>query len=717
MKKVAEVLLRAFLRRYPVPTRMSLFGYLGRYAWLKDVLQELRPELFPTPAEAADVPIEAIALKPDDAILGILERSEIRGRLGYYKAETYLGERGRGHLFGAVDLTSKRPVIIKEFLLPATEFTRADALQRQSSFKRLAGIQLADGRVQDFRLIQPIEAIADTESQERCFLVTDIHDDAPTLRQQLHRTGPFPAAQVREIVSQMLQTLDFLHKQKFSFPSGVIQNGLIHGNLTLDSVLWAEYQSQPFVYLADLLLWEQCFDPASQQWRSTRVTVDSVQQDLRAVGEIGEALLQGALQDEPIPIEPSLRFIFDALQTAKFDSAETARRELLRLSPRSPIGMAPLDPAIVQAPPPKSPLTPLLLLSLLGLIAGAFILWPRLRSTEARLLPPPLTVSTCCLAEISAVPAGEYVYTAVENGIWWKVLQQRNLLQQGQSLPDALNLAQPKLQLRYVPTPSLDQVLEQVRTGAVEFAVLPFIDELPGDLLAQEIAYDGLAAVVSFSYAERSQGLPTTLKGRLQLEQVQQIYTGQVDQWRSLGGPPLTIQRYASNNPEAIAIFQKRLLQSRSLQTLPDVIQLPTIDLLRQVIRDFEEEEIGSIGFVPLSEMWGQCSVYPLALSEAGATAVQPLILVNGQDITPATDLCDRKGAYGPASERFQTRRYPLSYPILVVYPRDNRRATMGKKFVELMRTVEGQRLLQAAGLVPLSQEQLRSQPAPTAKR
>jgi hypothetical protein len=48
-----------------------------------------------------------------------------------------------------------------------------------------------------------------------------------------------------------------------------------------------------------------------------------------------------------------------------------------------------------------------------------------------------------------------------------------------------------------------------------------------------------------------------------------------------------------------------------------------------------------------------------------------------------------------------------------VVYPRDNRRSAPGKKFVELMRTLEGQRLLKTAGLVPLSNDPVTS-PTPS---
>ncbi|MBD2120542.1 phosphate ABC transporter substrate-binding protein [Trichocoleus sp. FACHB-262] len=701
MTKIVEILLRAFLRRYPVPTRLSFFSYLGRYAWLKDVLEELRPELFPSQQTFVEVAVpEGHSESLDPRILGILEQAEIRGRLGYYKVEAYLGPRGNGHLFEAIEVTSKRSVVIKEFLLLASDFSHAEVLQRQNSFKRLAGIQLADGRVQDFRAIQPLEAIADTESYERCFLVTDTRDLAPTLRQYLQLCGILPSHQVREILSQILQTLDFLHNQKFSFPAGAVQKGLIHGNLSLDSILWIEQSTSGFVYLCDLLLWEQCFDAAIPPGRSTQATNEAIQKDLKAVGQIGMQLLQGGQPDGSVVIEPALREILQALQSDKFASAEVARCELLQLISRSPTAIAPVADIPAQTTP-SSRFSPLLLIPLLGLMAGSFLLLPRLRPTEARLSPSP-QLSTCCLSEVSAVPTGEYIYTSLRNGTWWSLLQQHNLLQGDQHFTDVLSAAQPNLRLQYLPANSFAAAVQQVRSGAADFAILPPVNELPADLLSQEIAYDGLAVVVSFSYTERQQGLPTTLKGKLSLDQVRQLFSDPPHDWTTFGGPNLQVQRYAPQNPEAIALFEQQVLKQSS-QSLTDVQQLPPMELLRQVIRDFEVDGLGSVGFIPLSEIWGQCSVYPLALSQARKAAVQPLVLSDRQEITPETDLCNRKGAYAPDPVKFQTSEYPLSYPILVIYPRDNRRSAPGKKFVELMRTLEGQRLLKTAGLVPLS--------------
>jgi ABC-type phosphate transport system substrate-binding protein len=125
--------------------------------------------------------------------------------------------------------------------------------------------------------------------------------------------------------------------------------------------------------------------------------------------------------------------------------------------------------------------------------------------------------------------------------------------------------------------------------------------------------------------------------------------------------------------------------------------------MLQKVLQDFESPEgLGSVGFSPLSQIFGQCSIYPLAVQAKGKKAVQALVLDKAQPIEPSTDLCDRKGSYYPDVKAFQTGQYPLAYSLAVVYPRDNSLPPAGEKFAQLLRTSEGQRLLYETGLVPL---------------
>ncbi|MDA0673427.1 MAG: septum site-determining protein, partial [Cyanobacteria bacterium] len=243
---------------------------------------------------------------------------------------------------------------------------------------------------------------------------------------------------------------------------------------------------------------------------------------------------------------------------------------------------------------------------------------------------------------------------------------------------------------------------------------LPLIGDIPPSVAVKVIAYDALAVLVPYSYAQRRQGLPRSLGGAISLDQVRRLYTGEFGSWRDLGGVDLPIRLYAPESPEAQALFFELLYFQADLQPQPPaagVTPLPTLEMLRTVIRDFEEDGVGGVGFAPLSQISGQCSIYPLALAAPGQTAVQPLSLLTGEAITPQVDLCDRKGQYGPDLAALKDGTYPLAYPIAVIYALDNRLPPVGQKFAELMLTDEGQQFLWQRGFVPVNQEALRVTP------
>ncbi|MGP1375070.1 MAG: substrate-binding domain-containing protein [Almyronema sp.] len=706
MKNIPKILVGFYLRRNPNRLRLTQFNFLYRFAWLQSLLEELRPELFPPkkPEVAEDIVAEVEA--PSDEILQLLDES-VRGRKGTYHVKQWLGQRGMGHLFAATQLSSKEAVIVKEYLLPARLFNDEEAQQRQKAFVNLAGLDLADGRDQDFRLIAPIEAIADEQSVNRCYLVTHERDRSPTMRQFLAESGAIPPEQVRILLNQILQSLEFLHQQKFILPSGRIQTGLVHGNLSLDTLLWVKHNAQPFLYLCDLALWERLFDPPMIEAQPKTVA-----QDLAAVGLVGLQLLTGSVHTldpqvaetwpgDDVLLEDFLRRLL-AL-APPFETAELARQELLLLPrPNLPPPLAKSAEAELEAEKRKRSRWWLWLIGLsaiaaLGAIAWVF--WPR-----SPVLSDEEDPSLCCLNEVSAVPEGIFAYTAVQDGTWSGIVRQN---QQAQPRQPTLNLqmaaAYPNLQLIYRPADSIEAAIAAVETRQVSFAIVPLVQDLPLGLGAQKIAYDGLAVFVAFSYAERNQSLPRTLAGDLTLEQVRQLYLGQFYSWQEIGGANLPVRLYVPQNPEALDLFAKRVLKLSWMNAPRDKItQLPTLEMLRTIIRDFEGGSVGSVGFSPLSQVFGQCSVYPLALQADGQAAVQPLVLRNGQTVTPRTDLCDRKGNYYPDLDAFRSGEYPLAYPVAVVYLQDNSVPPIGEKFAEMLKTEEGQRFLAEAGLVPL---------------
>lgn len=662
----------------------------------------------------------------------LIEKTEIRGRRGNYRIEGLLGRRGLGRLYKAIQLSDHQPVILKEYLLPGRCFNQEEMRERQQAFERLAGVSLADGRVQDIRLITPWDAIADPV-EERCYLVTKTNLDAyPTLSTYLGANGPMTGGQVRQVLNQVLQTLEFLHGQKFSLPSGQVQQGVVHGNINLHSLLIATDAREFFIYVSDLALWEHLFELPN-----TEILQHSAAQDLVALGYVSFYLLMGRSIDpvsgQPLDprdeqywlsIDPALKaFILRLLAIdVAFPSAEEARQVLLKLPPELPPNGLVVQGVAETDPKKKSRrLLWFILLGGVGLLLLILLLWSLLSRRQTGELAED-EVLLCCMKDVSAVPTGRFTYSAEQQGIWSYIRRFGTVTARDKTIEDKLRERQPKLEINYQPAPSAEEAIVNVRSEKVDFAVTSLMGELTAELQPKKIAYDGLVVFVAFSYANRDKSLPQALQGKITFEQLRQLYTGKITNWKQLNGPDLRVRLYMPPETEAIRIFEQRVLKDeysiglfRSLwkkdsQSVPlfrvsqetEITPLRTFDTLQRVLQDFESKNLGGIAFGSLSKVVGQCSVYPLALVEGEKRPVQVLVQDNGNPVNPTTDLCDNKGSYRPNVQVFKNKSYPLGYPIVVVSPRDNSRPPVGEKFADLLRTHEGQRLLSKAGLIPL---------------
>ncbi len=662
-------------------------------------------------------------------------KTEFRGYRGRYRIESWLGYRGMGRLYRGIQVTDQQPIIVKEYLLPTVAFNPEETKQRKLAFERLAGLSLADGRIQDIRLNSPWDAIADPV-RERCYLVTYGNQDAyPTLSNYLATQGKMTSMEVRRVLGQVLQTLQFLHGQKFTFPSGQIKQEIIHGNISLDSLLISKNSQEFFIHLSDLALWERLFDLPTIKQEDYQVS-----HDLTALGYVAFYLLAGTTIESENkqllnpkleqhwqlinpPVDPNLRtFIYQLLNT--FTTAEEAKIALSKIPLPPPqdysleiTGEAEVDKSKLHRPP-------LLVLGILGfLLLGSlsWFLFSRFQNAGAT----SEDVTVCCLKNVSAVPPGNYFYGAEKNSTWNHILQQTNLILQNKTLENKLKESQPKLNLYYQPDDTIEQILNKMESGKIDFAMTNLVNEIAAPQLRyKEVAYDGLVVFVAFSYSQRDKSLPKALNGQISFEQIRDLYTGKIKNWSQLPGanlPNIPVKLYVPNQKEALRIFEKRVLKDdNAITTFRDlqenngstlsynpnrptsITTLSTINMLREVLRDFEDRGIGSIGFATLSQVFGQCSAYPLAISDERKPAIQSLVLDNGNTIDPNTDLCDDKGNYRANIRVFKDGSYPLGYPIIVVYPGDNSRPPIGQKFAEMLKTDQVQRLLEKAGLVPL---------------
>ncbi|MCT7975574.1 substrate-binding domain-containing protein [Laspinema olomoucense] len=680
--------------------------------------------------------------------------TKIRGDRGTYQIERLLRHRGMGRLYAAIQLSDRQPVILKEYILPHRYFNSEEIRQRKDLFRLVGGINLADGRIQDQRLISPWEAVAPLR-EERCYLVTKGQIDAfPNLSSYLLETGAFTNAQVRQVLDQVLQSLEFLHEQKFRLRSGALKQGIIHGNLSLDSLIFVPNTQGFFIYLCDLALWENFGKPILSD-----SAYSSPGQDLKALGYVAFYLLAGRTfnpqteqeidprveDDWPLGVHPALKdFILNliGLGTQKFETAQVARQTLLKLSGEWWIGDGSVIPLgvpetiILETVEKKRRLRRRLLAFLLGtagLILLALLIWWAMVSRQQKAVAKD---PVCCIDKLAGIPLGNFTYTASVNGTWSFLLQQPNLIAPGRTLEQDLQqrlqpedpAEPPKYTFRYLPEPSSNEAIAKVLSGETDFAITNLLNArtaydnlIHTQIGYREFAYDGIVVFVPFSYSRRENGLPQRLNGSITFDQLRQLYTGKIRNWQELGGPNLPVKLYIPNEEEALRIFEQRVLKDeRAIAEFHNLLKTPTtantlvripapitplstFSMLRTVIRDFEDRNIGSIGFGTLSKVFGQCSVYPLALSEGNQPPVSPLVRnLDNQPISPLTDLCNNKGSYSPNVTAFSQNHYPLAYPLVVIYPRDNRLPSVGEKFAEILTTLEVQNLLDRTGLIPI---------------
>ncbi|MDJ0713766.1 MAG: hypothetical protein QNJ54_06060 [Prochloraceae cyanobacterium] len=683
------------------------------------------------------------------------EGQEIRGRRGRYKCsgEILLQEQ-TVRVYKGIHTQSNKAVIIKEYLLLDRDYNEEERRACKEKFANVSNINFRNGSSKDFRIFSPIEAIAPPR-EKRCYLITQPVENSITLKEYIEREGSLAPSQVVSILDQVLQTLWFLHTNRIRLPSNnQVQKGIPHGNLNLStiSIVLSESYSEnsdeplPLAYVSDLAVWEHLFLPPNSPSIKT-----SVSQDLADLGTVSFHLLAGETVDSKtnLPLDPRdeenwpytdevlIEYIERLLRiNGKFQSAFVARQELLKLKNNKEFEYQNIDETetevrqnyLEEATKKVSPITGCLtllgLLGVLGLIGGgSYFLVNRFFIAHKRAYKHFSTEepAVCCFNKVK-LANGQFDYT-VSNGIWERVFDRRGAVQHNVSLKQELENRDPILkQYKYIKYSNEDPI-EALKNGDIDFALGRWNENLSEDLEQEIVAYHGLAVFVAYSDDLTKKSLPKAFSGKISLDDLRKLYTGKGGDWKQPKEvKDWKVKLYAPFEMDAIALFEEILfgsdrsdkieeyreftdrIISRQKQTLSEEkIDRPrTGYLLGEVFQDFENQQTVGIGFSYLSTIFGQCSVYPLAIVK-DKKEIQPLATVDGKAISTKTDLCDDKGGYWPNVEAFKSQQYALGYSLVVVYPKnDKERALAGKRFADFLKTDEGQYLLREAGLVPL---------------
>jgi ABC-type phosphate transport system substrate-binding protein len=615
-----------------------------------------------------------------------------------------------------VQVKDKQPVEIKEYLLPNRCFNEQESLQRKQVFQRVGGVKLADSRVQNFRLVNTIESVAD-EKADRCYLISQKIEASQTLNQYLTEKGKMTASQVREVLNQTLQTLEFLHSQKLRFPSNQVQEGMAHGNLNLNSILIKLASNQQFyIYLCDLAVWENLFIPPA----ITQPAPAQKEKDLEALGLVAFYLLAGRTVDySNQPLDPRdyqqwsttdshLKQFIERLMglATPFTSAEAARQELIKLPKEGQGNSSPLSEDAPANQKLKKLLLWLFVLALLLLGGGiAYYFWRGVEDDNSKYLQWNSLLRL--FSDLPNVQPGRFNYTAERTGTWSVIIRQQV---DNAVVEDIFTNPIPNAQaiFQYKPLTSTlqnaDRPITSVKTKENNFAITSVTNNITDELDKKPVAYDGLLVYVEFS--KRDTNLANALEGKITLEQLRQIYTGKITNWQQINSklPNVRITPYKPTEPEAISKFQEIVLKNNPQDIALFTNNVTTQDTtstqnqIRQEILNTTRS--GIIAFGILSKTKGQCTGYPLAIANNNTTAIQPLFQKRDRrPINTSDDLCKHDDYFFDV-DTFKT--YPLGYPIFVVYPRDNSLPPAGSKFSEILTTRQGQCLLNKVGLVPL---------------
>lgn len=175
------------------------------------------------------------------------------------------------------------------------------------------------------------------------------------------------------------------------------------------------------------------------------------------------------------------------------------------------------------------------------------------------------------------------------------------------------------------------------------------------------IAYDALTVIVH----------PDNKVGQLTREQIEKIYTGEIKNWKEVGGEDLKIVAYSRESSSGTyEYFQEEVLDDKNYAS--DILSMPATGAIVQSVGQTE----GAIGYIGLA--YQTKSVKQLSVSyDQGKTFIAP-------SIATAKD-----------------KTYPISRPLFFMYDKAN--ADKVKEVIEFTTSEEGQKIVSEIGYIPLN--------------
>ena len=685
-----------------------------------------------------------VVIKEKEELPELNENQYIQSFKGRYRIGELRKKDIRIREYEGFTYPQKKSILIKEYLLLEKDFSDSEAEKRQREFVKRANLKLKSTQAkngisgQDFRLLTPIDAFAD---KRRCYLISQSNQNYITLREYLDENCYMNSEEVRTLLKRVLQSLYFLHNQNIILGNSELPSGLIHANINVDSLLIDKKRDINFIYLSDFAFWEDVVKPENFKNINEYSAPLLYQNDLKDLGKVAiESLFFNHILRNKIDIENPIdtQYLLATISDirlknfilklrgidGKFSNTKEAYEVISNLpfETRKPEAKL-VEPGQIKEKDKKQSVSRIQLIFLLlfafGLISLLILAILSIFENKDIYSPIEGTRNASCPKDpnfqcsISEVLEEKIDASFIADSMVLDWMEKGNFVSYNNSFIKELNSEKYNASLNLVkPIKQLDDIAEikdKLKTNPeIDFAIANLANQSnakcenntlstdkdrnkntdeSSNLNCQIIAYDGIAFFVPFSDAYGDNSIPKALNGNISKDDLAKLYQGDIKDWKNLGlTKSLRVELYQPEEQHLINSF------IQFITTTIEEIQPTKFELmLPKILQGYEENEHGGIGFGLLRKVYGQCSVYPLAID-----GVQPLIENDGKDITPNIDLCNDKGSYRLNTEAFKSGRYPLRFAIAVIY-----KTTKGEKFAEMMLSDEGQSLLQEIGLVP----------------
>ncbi len=330
----------------------------------------------------------------------------------------------------------------------------------------------------------------------------------------------------------------------------------------------------------------------------------------------------------------------------------------------------------------------------LTILVGGGLLWlwlkPRLTlesktSYSSRGSDTISTAAASTFKTVNDVPIGSFKYGG---STAWAPIRQL--------VDSQIQNARPELQLNYVDPPNgnpgSSSGIRMLLDGQLDFA------QSSGPLTAQEYArarqqgfileqhqvgLDGIAVVVN----------PSLQVPGLTIDQLQQIYRGQITNWNQVGGPDLPITLFAQRPEDAdTLIFAENSVLNQQVLSSSIHYVYSTTQALRLV-----SQNPGGVYYASARAVVPQCSVKSLPLGRTPNHLISPY-----RDPLVSPQQCPHQRNQLNI-EAIKTGSYPISSSLFVITKRNKgQQQQAGEAYTRLLLTDQGQKAIEQAGFIPV---------------